>query len=224
MDVGITALIALNNMLFAFLTWVLPRSAVVLAVALGLSSAFLLLCMPSLWLSLEAGGYAALVTAVLILLILADVIVEVVALAKTYLAAGAVAGLLAGALLALMVVATAAPEVVPEIAREAGVSVEEARVLYSALFGAAVGVGFAMFVAWLLAALLWWFLEWWLLEPRVDLPRLLLLVTPGFLAAAVFLALAFFQEEPKDAALVAAAALATSPVFQKLKERWTHQS
>ena len=53
MDVGITALIALialNNMLFAFLIWVLPRvySAVVLVVALGLSSAFLLLCMPSL--------------------------------------------------------------------------------------------------------------------------------------------------------------------------------
>ncbi len=35
MDVGITALIALNNMLFDFLIWVLPRSAVVLAVALG---------------------------------------------------------------------------------------------------------------------------------------------------------------------------------------------
>jgi hypothetical protein len=33
--------------------------------------------MPSLWLSLEAGGYAALATAVLVLLILADVIVEV---------------------------------------------------------------------------------------------------------------------------------------------------
>jgi hypothetical protein len=217
MDFGVSALIALNNMLFAFLTWVLPRFAVVLAVALGLSSAFLLLCMPSLWLSLEA-GVAALVTAVFVLLILADVIVEVVALAKAYLAAGAVAGLLAGALLALMVVATATHEVVPEIAREAGVSVEEARVLYSALFGAAVGVGFAMFVAWLLAALLWWFLE-----DRVDLPRPLLLVTPGFLAAAVFLALAFFQTEPKDAALVTAAALAASPAFQKLKEEWTRQ-
>ncbi len=59
MDVGITALIALNNMLFAFLIWVFPRSAVVLAVALGLSSAFLLLYMPSLWLSLEVGGYVA---------------------------------------------------------------------------------------------------------------------------------------------------------------------
>jgi len=185
---------------------------------LGLSSAFFLLYMPSLWLSLKAGGYAALATAVLILLILADVIVEVVALAKAYLAAGAVAGLLAGVLLAVVVVVTAVPEAgaVPEIARELGVSVEEARILYRAvLFGVAVGVGFGMFISWLLAALLWR-----LLEPGVDLPRLLLLVTPGFLAAAVFLALAFFQAEPKDVALVAAAALATSPVFQKLKERW----
>jgi hypothetical protein len=119
---------------------------VVLAVALGQASAFLLLYMPSLWLSLEA-GVAALATAVFILLILADVIVEVVTLAKAYLAAGAVAGLLAGALLAVVVVVTAVPEVVPEIAREAGVSVEEARILYSALFGAAVGVGFAMFIS-----------------------------------------------------------------------------
>ena len=129
---------------------------------------------------------------------------------KTYLAAGAVAGLLAGVLLALMVVATAAPEAeaVPEIAREVGVSVEEARILYKAvLFGAAVGVGFAMFISWLL-------------EPRINLPRLLLFVTPGFLAATVFLALAFFQAEPKDVALVTAAALAASPMFQKLKERW----
>jgi len=140
---------------------------VVLAVALGLSSAFPLLCMPSLWLSLEAGGYAALATAVLILLILAEVVVEVVALAKAYLAAGAVAGLLAGALLVLIVVVTAVPEAVSEIARELGVSVEEAHAFYrAALFGAAVGVGFAVFVAWLLAALLWW-----LLEPKVDLPR-----------------------------------------------------
>jgi hypothetical protein len=141
-----------------------------------------------------------------------------VASVKTYLAAGAVAGMLAGVLLALMVVATAAPEAeaVPKIAGEVEVSVEEARILYSAvLFGVAVGVGFAMFISWLLAALLWWFLE-----PRVDLPRLLLFVTPGFLAAAVFLALAFFQAEPKDVALVTAAALAASPVFQKLKERW----
>jgi len=44
-----------------------------------------------------------------------------------------------------------------------------------------------------------------------DLPRPLLLVTPGFLAAAVFLVLAFFQAEPKDAALVTAAALAGVP-------------
>jgi len=144
-----------------------------------------------------------------------------VASVKAYLAAGAVAGLLAGVLLALMVVATAMPEdeAVPEIAKEVGVSVEEARILYKAvLFGAAVGVGFAMFISWLLAALLWWFLE-----PRVDLPRPLLLVTPGFLAAAVFLALAFFQAEPKDVALLAAAALTASPAFQKLKERWTRQ-
>jgi len=137
---------------------------------------------------------------------------------KAYLAAGAVAGLLAGALLAVVVVATAAPEAeaVPEIARELGVSVEEARILYSALlFGVAVGVGFSVFISWLLAGLLWWFLE-----SRIDLPRPLLLVTPGFLAAAVFLALAFFQAEPKDVALLTAAALAASPVFQKLKERW----
>jgi hypothetical protein len=137
---------------------------------------------------------------------------------KAYLAAGAVAGVLAGAPLAVVVVVTAVPEAeaVPEIAKEAGVSVEEARVLYSAvLFGAAVGVGFVMFISWLLAALLWR-----LLEPRVDLPRLLLFVTPGFLAAAVFLALAFFQAEPKDVALITAATLAASPVFQKLKERW----
>ncbi len=130
-----------------------------------------MLHMPSLWLSLEAGA-AALVTAVLILLILADVIVEVVASVKAYLAAGAVADVLAGALLAVVVVVTAVPEAVPEIARELGVSVEEARVLDSALFGAAVGVGFGMFISWLLAALLWWFLE-----PRIDLPRLLLLAT-----------------------------------------------
>jgi len=144
-----------------------------------------------------------------------------VALVKAYLAAGAVAGLLAGVLLAVVVVVTAVPEdeAVPEIAREAGVSVEEARIIYNAvLFGAAVGVGFGMFISWLLAAFLWW-----LLEPRVDLPRPLLLVTPGFLAAVVFLALAFFQAEPKDVALITAAALATSPVFQKLKERWTRQ-
>jgi hypothetical protein len=135
-----------------------------------------------------------------------------VASVKAYLAAGAVAGLLAGVLLAVVVVVTAAPEAeaVPEIARELEVSVEEARILYGAvLFGVAVGVGFGMFISWLLAAFLWWFLE-----PRVDLPRSLLLVTPGFLAAVVFLALAFFLAEPKDVALVTAAALATSPVFQ----------
>jgi len=134
---------------------------------------------------------------------------------KAYLAAGAVAGVLAGVLLAVAVVVTAVPETVPGIAKEVGVSVEEARILYRAvLFGVAVGVGFAMFISWLVAALLWR-----LLEPRVVLPRLLLLVTPGLLAAAVFLALAFFQAEPKDVALLTAAALAASPVFQKLKER-----
>jgi hypothetical protein len=74
------------------------------------------------------------------------------------------------------------------------------------------------FISWLLAALLWR-----LLELRIDLPRLLLLVTPGFLAAVVFLALAFFQAEPKDVALITAAALAALPAFQKLKERWTRQ-
>jgi hypothetical protein len=61
---------------------------------------------------------------------------------KAHLAAGAVAGLLAGVLLAVVVVVTAVPEAeaVPEIAREAGVSVEEARVLYKAvLFGAGGG-------------------------------------------------------------------------------------
>jgi hypothetical protein len=72
MDFCVVAFITLNNTLFAFLIWVFPRSAVVLAVALG-QAAFLL---PSLWLSLEA-GMAALVTAVLILFILVDVIVEV---------------------------------------------------------------------------------------------------------------------------------------------------
>ncbi len=140
---------------------------------------------------------------------------------KVYLAAGAVAGLLAGVLLALMVVATAAPETeaVPEIARELGVSVEEARILYNAvLFGVAVGVGFAMFISWLLAAFLWWFLE-----SRINLPRPLFLVTLGLLAAVVFLVLAFFQAEPKDVALITAAALAASPAFQKLKERWTRR-
>jgi ABC-type multidrug transport system fused ATPase/permease subunit len=144
-----------------------------------------------------------------------------VASVKAYLAAGAVAGLLAGVLLAVVVVVTAVPEAeaVPEITRELEVSVEEARIIYSALlFGVAVGVGFVMFISWLLAAFLWWFLE-----SRIDLPRSLLLVTPGFLAAVVFLALAFFQAEPKDVALITAAALATSPVFQKLKERCTRQ-
>jgi hypothetical protein len=55
MDFGVVAMIALNNTLFVFLIWILPRSAVALAVTLG-QAAFLLLRMPSLWLSLEAGG------------------------------------------------------------------------------------------------------------------------------------------------------------------------
>jgi hypothetical protein len=65
-----------------------------------------------------------------------------VALVKAYLAAGAVAGLLAGVLLAVVVVVTAVPEAeaVPEIARELGVSVEEARIIYNAvLFGVGGG-------------------------------------------------------------------------------------
>jgi hypothetical protein len=67
MDFGVSALIALNNMLFAFLIWVLPRgySAVVLAVALGQVVLFGLPLVvhaePRFWLflPLEAGGYVA---------------------------------------------------------------------------------------------------------------------------------------------------------------------
>jgi hypothetical protein len=79
MDFGVVALIALNNMLFVFLTWVLLRSAAVLTVALGLSSAFLLLRLPSLWLSLEAGGYVAAFfkRRWFVLLIIAGAVVEV---------------------------------------------------------------------------------------------------------------------------------------------------
>jgi hypothetical protein len=59
-----------------------------------------------------------------------------------------VAGLLAGASLALIVVATATPEAVPEIAKEAEVSVEEARIIYRAvLFGVAVWLRHVYFVA-----------------------------------------------------------------------------
>ncbi len=43
MDFGVVALIALNNMLFVFLIWVLPCSAVVLTVALGQAALFGLL-------------------------------------------------------------------------------------------------------------------------------------------------------------------------------------
>ncbi len=61
MDVGITALTALNNMLFAFLSWVLPRFAMVLAVVLGQVALFGFLLVvhakPRYWLflPLEAG-------------------------------------------------------------------------------------------------------------------------------------------------------------------------
>ncbi len=70
-------MIALNNMLFAFLIWVLPRSAVVLAVVLGLSSAFLLSYMPSLRLSPEAGAAAFFKRWWFVLLIVAGAVVEV---------------------------------------------------------------------------------------------------------------------------------------------------
>jgi len=67
MDVGIIALIALNNMLLAFLIWVLPRgySAVVLVVALVQVVLFgfplVVYAEPKYWLflPLEAGGYVA---------------------------------------------------------------------------------------------------------------------------------------------------------------------
>jgi hypothetical protein len=65
MDVGITALIALNNMLLAFLIWVLPCSAVVLAVALGQVAFFgfplVVYAELRFWLFLllEVGGYVA---------------------------------------------------------------------------------------------------------------------------------------------------------------------
>jgi len=65
MDFGIIALIALNNMLFAFLIWVFPRSAVVLAVALVQVVLFgfplVVHAEPKYWLFLllEAGGYVA---------------------------------------------------------------------------------------------------------------------------------------------------------------------
>jgi hypothetical protein len=87
MDFGVVALIALNNMLLAFLIWVLPRvySAVVLVVALGqvAFSAFLLVVYaePRFWLflPLEAGGYVAAFfkRRWFVLLILAGAVVEV---------------------------------------------------------------------------------------------------------------------------------------------------
>ncbi len=88
MDFGVVvALIALNNMLLAFLIWVLPRgySAVVLAVALGQAALFGLPLVahaePKYWLflPLEAGGYAAAFFRRwwFVLLILAGAVVEV---------------------------------------------------------------------------------------------------------------------------------------------------
>ena len=58
-------MIALNNLLFAFLIWVLLRFAVVLAVALGQAAFFrfplVVHAEPRYWLllPLEAGGYVA---------------------------------------------------------------------------------------------------------------------------------------------------------------------
>ena len=88
MDLGvIVALIALNNVLLAFLIWVLPRgySAVVLAVALGQAALFgfplVVHAEPKYWLSLplEAGGYVAAFfrRRWFVLLILAGAVVEV---------------------------------------------------------------------------------------------------------------------------------------------------
>ena len=65
MDVGVSAFIALNNMLFAFLIWVLLRFAVVLVVALVQAAFFrfplVVHAEPRFWLllPLEAGGYVA---------------------------------------------------------------------------------------------------------------------------------------------------------------------
>ncbi len=80
-------MIALNNMLLAFLIWVLPRvySAVVLAVALGQVAFFGFLLVvhaePKYWLflPLEVGGYVAAFfkRRWFVLLILAGAVVEV---------------------------------------------------------------------------------------------------------------------------------------------------
>ena len=87
MDFGVSALIALNNMLFAFLIWVLPRvySAVVLVVALGQVALFgfplVVHAEPRFWLflPLETGGYVAAFfkRRWFVLLILAGAVVEV---------------------------------------------------------------------------------------------------------------------------------------------------
>jgi hypothetical protein len=85
MDFGVVALIALNNMLFAFLIWALLRSAVMLAVALGqvVLFGFSLVVHAELrfwlFLPLEAGGYVAAFfkRRWFVLLILAGAVVEV---------------------------------------------------------------------------------------------------------------------------------------------------
>jgi len=87
MDFGVVALIALNNMLLAFLIWVLPRvySAVVLAVDLGQVVLFgfplVVHAEPRFWLFLllEAGGYVAAFfkRRWFVLLIMAGAVVEV---------------------------------------------------------------------------------------------------------------------------------------------------
>jgi hypothetical protein len=61
MDFDVAALIALNHMLLAFLIWVLPRFAVVLALGQVALFGFPLVAHaePRFWLSLEAGGYVA---------------------------------------------------------------------------------------------------------------------------------------------------------------------
>ncbi len=83
MDVGVVALIALNNMLFAFLIWVLPCSAVVLTVALGQVALFsfplVVHAEPRFWLflPLEAGVAAFFKRRWFVPLIMAGAVVEV---------------------------------------------------------------------------------------------------------------------------------------------------
>jgi hypothetical protein len=85
MDFSVSALITLNNMLFAFLIWVLLRFAVVLAVALGQAAFFrfplVVHAKPRfcLFLPLETGGYVAAFfkRRWFVLLIMAGAVVEV---------------------------------------------------------------------------------------------------------------------------------------------------